>query len=141
MGCIIYKILTGNVPFTGTNQFLVFQKILNKEIEYPDFLSPEAVALIDAMLMIKPEQRLGSPDSKLNMDVLKKHPFFAGLDFSNPKNLSLTNKQIVLVNEDYESPKKMDARVVPRKSTMNISEFGNEDVVIRGYLKKKNRWF
>jgi 3-phosphoinositide dependent protein kinase-1 len=24
MGCIIYKILTGQVPFTGTNQFLVF---------------------------------------------------------------------------------------------------------------------
>lgn len=92
MGCIIYKILTGQVPFTGTNQFLVFQKILNREIEYPDFLSPEAVALIDAMLMLKPDQRLGSPDGRMNIEVLKKHPFFVGINFDNPKDLSLTHK-------------------------------------------------
>jgi hypothetical protein len=35
----------------------------------------------------------------------------------------------------------MDPKLVPRKSTLNISEFGNEDIVCRGYLKKKNRWF
>jgi hypothetical protein len=104
-------------------------------------LSPEAVALIDAMLVLKPDQRLGSPDCRMNMEVLKKHPFFTGLDFSNPKNLSLTNKQIVLINSEYESPTKMDARLVPRKSHINIAEFASEDVVCRGYMKKKNRWF
>jgi 3-phosphoinositide dependent protein kinase-1 len=27
LGCIIFKLITGNVPFTGTNSFLVYQKI------------------------------------------------------------------------------------------------------------------
>jgi hypothetical protein len=75
------------------------------------------------------------------MEVLKKHPFFLGIDFSNPKNLCLNNKLIALIHPEHESPKRMDARVVPRKSALNISEFSSEDVVCRGYMKKKNRWF
>ena len=35
LGCMVYKLLTGNVPFTGTQTYNVFQKILKKEIDYP----------------------------------------------------------------------------------------------------------
>lgn len=61
MGCIIFKLLTGQVPFTGTESFKVFKKILSKDFEYPDFLSPTAVRLIDSMIMINPDDRLGAP--------------------------------------------------------------------------------
>ena len=84
LGCIAFKLLTGQVPFTGTNSYLVFQKILKKELEFPDYLSPEAVALIHSMLMINPGDRLGSPVSRNGMPILKQHPFFQGIDFSNP---------------------------------------------------------
>lgn len=67
LGCILFKMLTGNVPFTGTNTYLVFQKILAKDLEYPETLSIEAVALIDGMLMINPNERLGSPGAKSNI--------------------------------------------------------------------------
>jgi serine/threonine protein kinase len=61
LGCIIYKMLTGNVPFPGTDTVKVYKKILNKEIDYPAYLSPEAVALIDSLIMINPLERLGNP--------------------------------------------------------------------------------
>jgi len=67
MGCILYKMLTGNVPFTGTVNYVVFQKILSKDIEYPQYLSVPALELIDSMLMIKPEERLGAPGTKNNI--------------------------------------------------------------------------
>lgn len=54
LGCIIYKMLTGFVPFPGIDEQKVFNKILSKEIDYPDYLSCEAVALIDSMLMLNP---------------------------------------------------------------------------------------
>eukprot|EP00347_Sterkiella_histriomuscorum_P019665 403340754 len=140
-GCIVYKMLTGVVPFSGTVTPLVFQKILSKDIEYPENLSVEAVELIDSMLMIKPYERLGSPDGKSNMQSLMKHPFFQNLDFSNPKDLSLNTDLIQYIDENYQSPTKMDLRLLPRKSAFMTSEFTMEDIVCRGYLLKKNRWF
>ena len=66
-GCIVFKMLTGNVPFPGTNKFAVFQKILAKDMDFPEYLSVDAVALIDSMLMPNPSERLGCPDSKCNI--------------------------------------------------------------------------
>ena len=63
LGCIIFKILTGQVPFTGTNPTVVFEKILKKELDFPEYLSPDAIDLINRMLMINPTERLGSPMS------------------------------------------------------------------------------
>lgn len=83
LGCIIFKILTGQVPFTGTQTYKVFQKILSKEIEYPKHLSPEAKDLIDNIIMIEPMRRLGTPGSKNDIRKLREHPFFAGVDFAN----------------------------------------------------------
>lgn len=63
LGCIIFKLITGNVPFTGTIGPAVYEKILRKDIDFPEYLSVDAVALIDSMLMINQEERLGSPGS------------------------------------------------------------------------------
>lgn len=89
LGCIIFKMLTGVVPFPGTLNHQVFDRILKKDITYPEYISPEAVSLIDSMLMLDPVDRLGSPYGKCNMSSLKKHPFFKGIDFSDPKHLVL----------------------------------------------------
>lgn len=97
LGCIIYKMLTGNVPFSGTDTFKVYKKILSKEIDYPEYLSVDAIALIDSLIMINPDERLGSPTQKGSIENLKRHPFFAGLDFVNPKSLCLSIEQLSFV--------------------------------------------
>ncbi|CDW77165.1 3-phosphoinositide-dependent protein kinase-1 [Stylonychia lemnae] len=141
MGCILYKMLTGNVPFTGTVNYVVFQKILAKDIEYPQYLSVNALELIDSMLMLKPDERLGSPGTKNNMQSMMNHPYFSGLDFTDPKKLSLDTSLIQYIDEKYQSPSKMDHRLLPRKSAFLTGEFSQQDIVCRGFLLKKNRWF
>jgi len=54
VGCILYKMLTGDVLFGGTNTMSVLQKILRKDIDYPFYLSNEAKDLIDSLLEINP---------------------------------------------------------------------------------------
>lgn len=141
LGCIFYKMLTGSVAFPGNQNHQVFEKILSKDFEYPEYLSVDAVALIDSMLMLNPDERLGCPDSKCSISSLKNHPFFKGVKFSDPKSLSLTPELIKYLNPDYQSPQKMDPRFVPGRSSLYVRDFNPQDVVCRGYLLKKNRWF
>jgi 3-phosphoinositide dependent protein kinase-1 len=83
LGCILYKILTGSVPFTGTEKERVFQKILKKEIDFPNILSIDAIDMIDNMIVFDQNERLGVPNTKKDIQALKNHPFFTGIDFDN----------------------------------------------------------
>ena len=77
LGCIIFKMLTGEVPFSGTT---TFQQILERKLHFPDYLSPQARDLIDKLLQLDPETRLGatvgSGYSESSFKELKSHPFF-----------------------------------------------------------------
>jgi len=35
LGCIVYKMLTGDFPFQGTNENATFNLILEGKVEYP----------------------------------------------------------------------------------------------------------
>lgn len=100
LGCMIFKLITGNVPFTGTVGTQVYQKILKKDIDFPEYLSVNAVALIDSMLMINPSERLGAPGTSCGIQNLKNHPFFKGIDWSHPKNLCLSDYHRSLIHGD-----------------------------------------
>ena len=116
LGCIIFKMLTGNVPFAGTSTYMVFPKIVNKDLEYPESLSVEAVALIDSMLMLNPNERLGAKDSPHGIEGLKKHPFFSGIDFSNPKSLCISEE----LRNYIEGDKVRVPDLMPRKSIFSL---------------------
>eukprot|EP01114_Cavostelium_apophysatum_P008622 TRINITY_DN2123_c0_g1_i1.p1 TRINITY_DN2123_c0_g1~~TRINITY_DN2123_c0_g1_i1.p1 ORF type:complete len:677 (+),score=141.54 TRINITY_DN2123_c0_g1_i1:144-2174(+) len=78
LGVIIYQMLVGKLPFKGETQFQTFEKIKKREFSFPseDPLSDAAKDLINQLLTIDPEERIGQ-----NYQSLKQHPFFAGLDF------------------------------------------------------------
>ena len=86
LGCILFKMLTGEVPFSGTTDYVTFQMILERKLTFPTdvSLSVNAKDLIDKLLQVDPYQRLGAsqPGSDNDYTALKKHPFFKGLDFS-----------------------------------------------------------
>ena len=95
-------------------------------------MSPDAVSLIDSMIMIDPKDRLGSPDSKNDIINLKNHPFFKGIDFNN-----LESYNVIKVLEDEDKKRKTNKKVLEKSSSI-LSD--NSETIYSGWLLKKNRW-
>lgn len=73
-GCVLYHMLTGKRPFDAPTQYLLIKVILEQEPDYPAFMDPLAVDLIKRLLV-------KSPDRRISMDDIRKHPFFACVNF------------------------------------------------------------
>uniref|UniRef100_A0A8B9LUE9 protein kinase C n=1 Tax=Astyanax mexicanus TaxID=7994 RepID=A0A8B9LUE9_ASTMX len=73
LGVLIYEMLVGESPFPGDDEEEVFDSIVNDEVRYPRFLSPES------LLQKNPEKRLGAGEQDANE--VKKHRFFQGIDW------------------------------------------------------------
>ncbi|KAI8008851.1 3-phosphoinositide-dependent protein kinase 2 [Camellia lanceoleosa] len=85
----------GLFSFKDASEWLIFQRIIARDIRYPNYFSEEARDLIDQLLDIDPTRRPGAgPDG---YDSLKMHPFFRGVDWKNlrvqnPPQLALEQK-------------------------------------------------
>jgi len=85
LGTLIYEMLTGLPPFYSQNINIMYQKILNGELRFPSYVSPEAQALLEGLLTRDVDKRLGSRASE---DV-KRHPFFKEIDFDKMEKKQL----------------------------------------------------
>ena len=84
LGCIIFKMTTGRVPFPGIEMMKVRGLILDRKIDWQDdFFEPECRDLIEKLLVMNPKERLGAPDTDHDMISLMAHPFFRGIDFNS----------------------------------------------------------
>ncbi|XP_036436286.1 serine/threonine-protein kinase N2 isoform X2 [Colossoma macropomum] len=79
LGVLIYEMLVGESPFPGDDEEEVFDSIVNDEVRYPRFLSPESVSIIQKLLQKNPEKRLGAGEQDANE--VKRHRFFQGVDW------------------------------------------------------------
>lgn len=80
LGTLIYEMLTGLPPFYSQNINIMYQKILNGELRFPSYVSPEARSLLEGLLTREVEKRLGSgPEGG---KAVKTHPFFKDLDWN-----------------------------------------------------------
>ncbi|KAK4279582.1 hypothetical protein QN277_011340 [Acacia crassicarpa] len=81
LGCTLYQMLSGTSPFKDASEWLIFQRIIARDLRFPDYFSEEAIDLIDRLLDLNPTRRPGAgPDGYA---VLKMHPFFKGVDWKN----------------------------------------------------------
>lgn len=80
LGVLIYEMLVGESPFPGDDEEEVFDSIVNDDVRYPRFLSPESVSLIQMLLQKNPEMRLGAGEE--DASAIKRHKFFQGMDWS-----------------------------------------------------------
>lgn len=60
LGCIIYQLRVGQVPFNGQFDYEVFEKITKRQLNFPNNIEKEAVDIIDQLLHLDPMQRLGA---------------------------------------------------------------------------------
>lgn len=55
LGCIIYQMLVGKVPFLGTTDYDTFNLIIKRQLVFPPDLSENAKTLIDQLLSEDPK--------------------------------------------------------------------------------------
>jgi hypothetical protein len=53
-------LVVGSPPFKAASEYLTFQKVTDRDISYPPDFPPEAQDLVDRLLAMEPEQRLGA---------------------------------------------------------------------------------
>ncbi|CRK97265.1 CLUMA_CG010661, isoform A [Clunio marinus] len=78
-GVLMYEMLTGNLPFHGTNRQDTMNQILKTKLGMPENLSPEAQSLLRALFKRNPQNRLGA--STNGIEDIKRHEFFATIDW------------------------------------------------------------
>lgn len=78
-GVLMFEMLTGGLPFQGTNRKETMIQILKAKLSMPQFLSPEAQSLLRALFKRNPANRLGSGPNAIGD--IKAHPFFATIDW------------------------------------------------------------
>ena len=81
LGCVMYEMLTGRIPFPIKKGVKLNMKIYEQAVKYPDHLYKNAKDLIKKLLIVNPNERLGSgPDGS---EDVKKHPFFKGINWDD----------------------------------------------------------
>ncbi|XP_069573430.1 serine/threonine-protein kinase N2 [Brachyistius frenatus] len=79
LGVLAYEMLVGESPFPGDDEEEVFDSIVNDDVSYPRFLSPDSVSLMQKLLQKKPDLRLGAGED--DAAEIKAHQFFQGTDW------------------------------------------------------------
>ena len=93
---MIYELLVGQSPFhTLDDDFKkLYSRISEGIYEIPEFVPPEATDIIQKLLKINPQQRLGCNGIK----EIKEHPFFDGINWEE----MLKNNKKGPLNVKYE---------------------------------------
>ncbi|KAI0136552.1 hypothetical protein BJ170DRAFT_16825 [Xylariales sp. AK1849] len=114
VGCIMFEFLYGFPPFHATEAEHVFENILARKIMWPDEseydISAEARDLINNLLCMEPQHRLGSNREEKHASggaEIRNHPWFAGIQWDN---LLEDDAQFVPQPENPEDTEYFDAR-------------------------------
>lgn len=75
--------VTGMCPFVSQTEYLIFQKIQALDYTFPEGFDSRVKDLVSRLLVINPEDRLGSLESRTGYSSIKNHTFFEGVDFSS----------------------------------------------------------
>ena len=142
-GIMLYQMFCGKTPFKGGTNYITFKNIEKLKISYPEnvTISENAKDLINKILIKDPSKRLGAgePKTELDLEHLKKHPFFKGIKWKNIINQNVPNSK----SFKFICNKKMVKRNKDNKNIdkMKNSEDKNVKVVKQGLLNKKSFWF
>ena len=93
LGIMLYQMFYGKTPFKERTNYLIFRKIDQLKIDFTSNqinIPDEAKDLINKILVKDPLKRLGAgePGSEYDINHLKSHPFFNGIDWNNLENMT-----------------------------------------------------
>ncbi|XP_016361468.1 3-phosphoinositide-dependent protein kinase 1-like isoform X3 [Sinocyclocheilus anshuiensis] len=141
LGCIIYQLVAGLPPFRAGNEYLIFQKIIKLEYEFPEKFFPKAKDLVQRLLSLDPRKRLGCEEMG-GFNPLKGHMFFETISWENlpvqtPPKLTPYLPAMAEDDEDYYGNYEdllsqfsclrvvpsSSSQIVPLRSCSNIEQY------------------
>lgn len=81
LGCVIYQMLSGRCPFKARAMMQMFNIINARDILYPEGFPRIGMELVESLIVLDPERRLGAP-ALGGYATLKAHAFFQGVPWT-----------------------------------------------------------
>ena len=149
-GIILYAMLCGYLPFEDPDNEVLFKKILECNLEFPNYVKKLSIDLIKKILVTDPEKRITIPE-------IKKHPFFlkgkeifeqefsTTLVVRSPKEINneeneneknIEEKENININEMNET-KKEDKNDKDKNKLVEINLEDKENINIENINKKE----
>ena len=100
-GIILYAMLCGYLPFEDQDNEVLFKKILECKLEYPNYVNKLSIDLIEKILVTDPEKRITIKD-------IKKHPFYLKGKSIFEENFSINNNLVQNPIEKVNSKKNIE---------------------------------
>ena len=127
-GIILFAMLCGYLPFEDKNNDILFDKILECKLEFPEFLSEESKDLISRILVVDPDKRITIPQIKQHSFFLKGKKLFDDVFTIKPVD------DIPLDNPDYKEEENIDEsnkkeNIENVKEEINHKESKNESKI------------
>ena len=118
IGIILYAMSCGYLPFEDSDNEILFQKILECDLEFPNFLSFECIDIIKKILNVNPYDRFYIND-------IKEHSFYL-----KGKNIyeSYFGKDDILLEDFEEKKKKKISRKISAENLIYIRNKSKSDV-------------
>lgn len=113
LGCILFEFLFGYPPYHSSTPEKVFENILNRKIDWLEDdtdVSPEAKDLMNKLMCLDPEERLGSNKHDRYIsggEEIRSHPFFSSINWDT---LNETEASFIPAPENPEDTEYFDAR-------------------------------
>ena len=70
LGCVIFELLTGKIPFTGKNR-----KDFYKNVDKGDYKIPEDIKPSDQLLLLISSCLVEDEDERISIEEVEEHPF------------------------------------------------------------------
>jgi serine/threonine protein kinase len=115
-GTLMYEMLIGVPPFYSEDVQLMYRKIMNEDVDVNAISErdPAAVGLITALLERDISKRLSEPNA------IKRHPYFAGLDWDKLMRKEITPPFVPPVADD-EDTSQIDPTFTRQKPALSMS--------------------
>jgi len=123
-GIILFAMICGYLPFEGKENEVLFHKILECQVNLPNYLSEEAKDML-LKILVK------DPDKRYSIEQIKNHPFYL-----KGKKIFNTNFEIELINFDKENKNEKENSF---KKDMNKKDKNNDLQNIKLNEKEKNK--
>ena len=137
LGCILFQMLTGRVPFQGQGEYETLNRITKRDFEMPESLSGDAQIVIDKLLSLEPAERS-------NAEYYLSHPFFADVEFKALFSKNLSSQVLPLLSPFLDNSDKLTLPSL-KKSKDSWVDLGEAQdslhtIVKSGELKKLNEY-